>query len=123
LRVRLSSGVLTPVRRRTSWDANGGPKLELWKTGETTDGKDTIGGGFRFVDEKGIPLEILVSYLDDRGMMLDWLDFFADSKKQGWKPQRTFIRLQAAVGDVYGPKFREGWEERMRAFYPEIGGV
>jgi hypothetical protein len=72
-----------------------------------------MGGTFRFVDEKGIPLEIVVERLHGRGWMMDWLDFYRDSVKQGWPKDRTIGRLREAVGDVYGPEWADEWHRRM----------
>jgi hypothetical protein len=72
-----------------------------------------IGGTFRFVDERGVPLTVLVEYLHDRGLMLDWLDFYRESVKQGWPPDRTVGRLRESVGEVYGPEWAEEWHRRM----------
>jgi hypothetical protein len=45
---------------------------------------------------------------------MDWLDFYRTAVREGWPPDRTYHRLTEVVGDVYGPKFREQWETRMR---------
>lgn len=72
-----------------------------------------VGGIFFLVDSEGIPLDLVVDRLNDQGFMCDWLDFWRDAMKQGWKPDRTYLRLQSVVGEVYGPAFREGWEQSM----------
>lgn len=82
-------------------------------------GTRMIGGGFRLVDERGLGLETLVDSLHLRGDMLDWMDFFDSAMRQGWKPKRTFKKLATVVGSVYGREFREEWEKRMLAHYPE----
>lgn len=70
-----------------------------------------------FVETYGVPLEVLVSYLDNKDCIVDWLDFIQDSIKKNWPLHRTILRLQMIVGDVYGREYREGWEDRLR----EIG--
>lgn len=79
----------------------------------TEDNRPVLGGCFRFVDEQGIPFDFLVDRLDQHGMMPDWLDFYRDAMKKGWRHDRTMSRLREVVGDVYGPEFREEWEKRM----------
>ena len=95
-------------------------KPNLHVTGKTEDGKPLMGGGFRFVDEQGIPLDLLVDRLDQKGLMLDWRDFYRDAMKQGWKPDRTMSKLRGVVGDIYGPKWRVEWEQRMRLWIDHI---
>jgi len=57
---------------------------------------------------------MVVSQLHNRGYMMDWCDFYIESIKHGWPPDRTFERLRQVVGEEYGPRFREGWEVKMR---------
>ena len=68
---------------------------------------------FPLVDTHGIPLDLVVDKLRNAGMMPDWLDFYDEAIKKGWNPERVHLRLLEAVGDVYGPTFREGWEQRF----------
>ena len=70
----------------------------------------------------GIPLEIVLDRLDQGGMICDWGDFWGCSMKQGWLPDRTFLKLKMAIGDVYGPEFRVQWEERMQLLIKQEGG-
>ena len=57
---------------------------------------------------------MIVEYLDGKGCMIDWTDFYKESVRHGWPSERTFRRMKGVVGEVYGPKFRENWEPRMR---------
>lgn len=81
-----------------------------------------LGGGFRLVDEKGLPLEVVVSLLHDRGYMLDWLDFYDTAVKRGWKFDRTFLGLFNAVLDVYGKDFCDNWVQEFQRLRPEVSG-
>jgi hypothetical protein len=69
---------------------------------------------FRFVSERGIPLDVIVSRLDDEGFMVDWLDFYREAMKENWPSERTLGRLREVVGDVYGPEWAEKWLQRFR---------
>ena len=82
-------------------------------TGKTEDGIPTLGGCFRLVSEQGVPLDIVVSSLEDKGFMMDWLDFYRSAVDEGWPKERTLLRLRQAVGDVYGPEWAEEWLKRM----------
>lgn len=64
-------------------------------------------------DSHGIPLDIIVDRFNEHGLIVDWLDFWDDAMKQGWKPDRTLSKLRAVVGDVYGPVWASEWERRL----------
>jgi hypothetical protein len=86
---------------------------KLYVTGKTEDGRPMIGGWFAMVATYGIPIDTVISYLDDSGHMPDWLEFYFTAVSEGWNAKRTIGRLRQAVADVYGPEFREGWSERF----------
>lgn len=83
-------------------------------SGKTEDGVRIIRGTFPFVNSIGLPLDVVVEYLRDHGCMMDWIDFYLESLKCDWPPERTFDRLRQVIGEVYGPQFRKGWEVKMR---------
>lgn len=60
-------------------------------------------GTFRFVGERGIPLDIVLDRLKDKGFMV------------GWPRERTIRRLREVVGDVYGPEWARERHKRMLA--------
>lgn len=97
-----------------------GKKPILYSTGETEDGKPIIGGWFIMVTTYGVPIEIVVSGLDDSGRMPDWLDFYLMAISEGWNPKRTIGRLRQVVADVYGSSFAEGWLERFESILKEL---
>lgn len=103
-----------PSPRRTSWDGNGGQRPRLEISGRTEDGVLVVRNTFHLVNSVGLPLETVVGEFHQRGYMLDWVDFYIESLKCDWPPERTFERLRQVVGEEYGPKFREGWEVKMR---------
>ena len=82
--------------------------------GRTEDGKPVVSGMFKMVDTHGIPLEVVISHLNDNGLMPSWTHFYDRAVKAGWKPDGVIQKLTVAVGDIYGPEFREEWEERMK---------
>jgi len=81
--------------------------------GKTQDGKQIVQGAFAMVDTYGIPLDIVLSTLEDRGMLPDWLDFYESALAAGWNPKNVITKLEMAIGDVYGPLFLEGWKTMM----------
>jgi alanyl-tRNA synthetase len=70
---------------------------------------------FPFVDTHGIPLDVVLDKLREHGLMPDWLEFYESAVKAGWHRERVVHRLEEAVGDVYGPEFREAWSKKFRA--------
>jgi hypothetical protein len=58
-------------------------------------------------------LEIVIDKLDSRNMVCDWLDFYDCAFKKNWPIDRTILKLENAIGDVYGPDYRTEWKRRM----------
>lgn len=102
-------------RTRRTACPSGGPRPRFEQVGVTEDGKPIIKGAFRMVDTHGVPLEVVISFLDNNGRMPSWADFYDNARKAGWKSRGIVAKLRNVVGDVYGPDFREGWELRMQA--------
>lgn len=73
-----------------------------------------MGGVFKLNDTHGLPLEITLDKLRDNNMIPDWIEFWQHAMKAGWTEERTWIMMTSAIGDVYGPEFREEWESRMK---------
>lgn len=38
-------------------------------------------------------------------MIVDWLDFYDQSIKEGWKSERTKIKIRESVSEVFGPEY------------------
>jgi len=70
---------------------------------------------FRMVETYGIPLDIVVLFLDQRGIVPDWLHFYEMGVKSGWKPEGIVSKLDEAIVDVYGPDWRDQWKRRFDA--------
>ena len=68
------------------------------------------------VDTYGLPLDVVIHTLHEKGLMPDWIDFWDTSMKRGWRPSGTYQRLRTAVVDVYGPDWCFEWERRMKAY-------
>lgn len=73
-----------------------------------------MGGVFKLNDTHGLPLEITLDKLRDNNMIPGWIEFWQCAMKAGWTEERTWIMMTSAIGDVYGPEFREEWEGRMK---------
>lgn len=100
-------------------------KQLIRQTGATSDGKPVI-AFFPIVDTHGIPLSMAVSQLVDKGMMPDWVDFYIEATAHGWSESNTYVQMEAAATDNFGPAFMEGWRPRMqliRAMLPAKGDM
>lgn len=82
-----------------------------------------MGNVFPWVDQVGLPLDVIVDRLRDRDMMVDWINFFQDALQAGWKPERVFSKLDSVVRDVYGPDWANAWRKGMRAWMTLNAGV
>lgn len=90
------------------------PQKGLHPVGQTPEGLVVVSGVFPLVDTHGIPLDTVVEVLKSRSYIPDWLDFFDQAVRAGWKPSRVITRLAEAVRDVYGSEFSQEWERRFR---------
>jgi len=50
-------------------------------------------------------------------MVVDWLDFFDQSVKEGWNSQRTVNKIREAVSEVYGQEFGKETEKRLNFYF------
>lgn len=70
---------------------------------------------FDLVDTHGVPLDVVVQLLDERGYVPDWLHFYRRGVEAGWRPDGIVSKLESAVVDVYGPDWRDRWKETFLA--------
>ena len=67
------------------------PKKGVMKAiGVTPEERPVFNGIFKMVDTYGMPLEILLDIMKERGFVVDWLQFYKDAEKAGW-PIKTTI--------------------------------
>jgi len=71
--------------------------------GYTSDKKIVVGGVFSVYSSlTGLPLEDIINILYKNDMIIDWLDFYNQAMKEGWKPDRTIIKIKGALEDSFG---------------------
>ena len=90
--------------------------IDIKVTGVSPEGIQSVSGVFKMVDTYGLPLDIIIDQLKDRGMMPDWIDFYDQAIKVGWKPKGVLSKLSEAIIDVYGIDFYTGWLSRMEEY-------
>jgi hypothetical protein len=81
-------------------------KSPLTVVGETVDGKKVVRGTFLIHSSiTGLPLEDCLKILKENNMVVDWLYFIEQSQKHNWKMERTLIKIETAVSEVYGKEY------------------
>jgi hypothetical protein len=50
----------------------------------------------------GLPLQDILLILEQNNMVVDWVDFYEQSIKGGWRSDRTIMKIRDSVGDVFG---------------------
>lgn len=64
----------------------------------------------------GLPLQDILEVLKQENMVVDWIDFYDQSVKESWKPERTLVKIRDSVGDVFGPETGKEIIKRLK-FY------
>jgi hypothetical protein len=54
--------------------------------------------------------------LDKQNMVVDWVDYYEESLKGGWSTKTSLNRIETAVGDYFGNKYKEEVMSRLN-FY------
>lgn len=81
----------------------------------TEDGKPVV-NPFLFVSQEGLPLDIVLMVLDKNGIVVGWIDFYESCIGSGWSHKTTMNKIETSVLDVYGRKYLETWQEKMRLY-------
>jgi hypothetical protein len=83
-------------------------------TGQTEDGKTVVGNVFEnYSSRLGLPLEYIVDMLTKNDMVVDWVRFYEDSIKSGWKYSTLRTRVDVALVDTFGPEYRDEVLKRL----------
>jgi hypothetical protein len=91
-------------------------QIDIQVTGITPEGVKSITGVFKMVDTYGIPLDTILDVLKSQNMMPDWIDFYDQAIKVGWKSTGVISKLSEVVMDVYGQEFHDGWLARLQEY-------
>lgn len=62
-----------------------------------------IDGLWYLYDTEGVPLDVIVQAVRDRGQVVDWAAFVADAQRAGMSTKRLAAKIREVAGDVYGP--------------------
>jgi len=90
--------------------AKKGPAIEI--SGKTTEDAHVMRGLFRFHADLGIPMDDLLDMVNARGWVVDWPDFIAGAKKDGWNDRTIISKIVSACTEVYGKEYAAEVEKR-----------
>lgn len=80
----------------------------LRQVGATTDGKPTMAGVYRLMETEGIPLEVILMGLREKGFVISWMHFYQEAASAGMEHGRILSRLDPAIVDGgHEPEFRD----------------
>lgn len=89
-------------------------------SGKTPDQKTVVKGVFfLYSSYTGLPFQDILETLKKNNMIPDWINFYEESVKEGWKPDRTITKIRDSVGDVFGSEYGE--EVKKRLFFLKKG--
>lgn len=75
--------------------------------GVTVDGKIVVSGVFKFYETEGLPLDMVLYLLVERGRIPCWISFYREAHKAGMKHERIVGKLEEALADTYGRDFKK----------------
>lgn len=91
------------------------PKLSF--SGVTSDGVTrAVSGIFRFHSEHGLPLVDILDLLKTINVIIDWPDFIAGAKQDGWKDRTIVSKIVSACTEVYDKEYTAEVEKRLRSY-------
>lgn len=47
---------------------------------------------------------------------MDWLSWMTDALKDGWKPKTIKSKMISAIEEVYGQKYCNGFENKLKEY-------
>lgn len=83
------------------------------QVGNTEDGTPVFSGIYKFFETHGMPLDELLMLLKERSTLPSWLHFYDEARAAGMKHDRILSKLDPAISDVYGAKFRDVTFQRL----------
>ncbi len=75
--------------------------------GHTIEGKPVVSGVYRVFETHGLPLEVLLQGLQDKGVVPCWMSLYREASAAGVPHERILSKLDQAVSDSYGKDFRD----------------
>lgn len=66
----------------------------------------------------GLPLWAILMECQERGLVVDWIEYYKSALSSGMSPDRILTRIDSEVSDVYGPEYRDEVIKRLKVFIP-----
>ncbi len=88
--------------------------------GKTTDGKVVVGGIYEFTSTYGYPLVELLYDMQDKDLVVEWIDYYKCSLASGMKSDRILGRMREAILEVYGDKHCKAVMDRMTLYLESL---
>lgn len=82
----------------------GAPVTLLALAGRTVDGRAVVSGVYRVHETSGVPLDVILESVRERGMLVDWQSFVREAVAAGMSRERAISKLEAAIVDSFGPE-------------------
>lgn len=70
--------------------------------GKTSENQIVLNGVGTLCFTSGVPLEIVLGYFKDKGLVIDWLDYIKTALLDGHNPRTIRARIESATSDIYG---------------------
>ena len=71
---------------------------------------------FKVHETYGIPLELMIEQLDKHSYIIDWINFYEDSLKDGWNPRTTLSKIEVALFDSCGKVYSSEVITRLKYY-------
>lgn len=88
-------------------------------SGKTKDGKIVVKNVFKLYETRGVPLDVIVKFLDSKNMLIDWIDFYEKSLKCNWKIKSTISKIEVTLLDVMGKEHSDEVITRLKYYIGE----
>jgi hypothetical protein len=56
----------------------------------------------------------VLEFFDKKGFVVDWLEYYSDAIESNWKPDRTLIRIESSVSEVFGKEYGQEVIKRLK---------
>jgi len=91
-------------------------KRKISISGKTEDNQHVLSGVFLFVGTLGLPLTDVLFKCKESGFVIDWINFYEDALKDGYKSQTVLSKIEEAVVDVFGKKYKDNLLKRLNYY-------
>ena len=71
-------------------------KLQFKQLGITNNNVKVVTGAFQYFETRGIPLDIIITILNNHNMIIDWIDFYKSSINI-WPMKTTLAKIYSAL--------------------------